>query len=75
MQDPATAKYDGMPVSAIQAGYATHVLPVEKMPQVLRAAIHTLIVRQETPLAPAAVSGMNRILMLLRSGIGHDSRN
>ena len=72
VQDPATAKYAGMPVSAIQAGYATHVLSVEKMPKVLLAGIHTLAVRQETPPAPAAVSGMNRILMLLRSGTGHD---
>ena len=30
VQEPATAKYDGMPASAIQAGYATHVLPVGK---------------------------------------------
>src|SRR3989338_6668459 len=35
VQEPATAKYDGMPNSAIQAGYATHVLPVEKMPELL----------------------------------------
>ena len=72
VQDPATAKYDGMSVSAIQAGYATHVLPVEKMPKVLLAGIHPLAVHQETPPAPAAVSGMNRNLMLLRSGTGHD---
>jgi two-component system CheB/CheR fusion protein len=72
VQEPATAKYDGMPVSAIRAGYATHVLPVEKMSKVLLAGIHTLAVRQEAQPAPAAVSGMNRILMLLRSGTGHD---
>ena len=72
VQEPATAKYDGMPASAIQAGYATHILPVEKMPEVLLAGIHTLAVRQETPPAPAAVSGMNHILMQLRSGTGHD---
>ena len=35
VQEPATAKYDGMPSSAIHAGYATHVLPVDKMPEVL----------------------------------------
>ena len=29
------AKFDGMPSSAIQAGFATHVLPVEKMPEVI----------------------------------------
>ena len=72
VQEPATAKYDGMPASVIQAGYATHVLPVEKMPEALLAGIHTLAARQETPPAPTAVSGMNRILMLLRSATGHD---
>jgi len=72
VQEPATAKYDGMPASAIQAGYATHILPVEKMPEVLLSGMHTLAVRKETSPAPAAVSGMNRILMLLRSATGHD---
>jgi len=33
VQEPATAKYDGMPASAIKAGYATHVMPVENMPR------------------------------------------
>ena len=40
--------------------------------EVLLAGMRTLAFRQETPPAPAAVSGMNRILMLLRSGTGHD---
>ena len=32
VQEPADAKYDGMPQSAINAGYATHIVPVEQMP-------------------------------------------
>ena len=35
VQEPSTAKWDGMPQSAIKAGYATHILPVEKMPAML----------------------------------------
>jgi two-component system CheB/CheR fusion protein len=35
VQEPATAKYNGMPDSAIDAGYATQVLPVEEMPEAL----------------------------------------
>ena len=66
------AKYDGMPGSAIQAGYATHILPVEKMPEVLLSGARMQTLRQQTPQAPAAVSGMNRILMQLRSATGHD---
>jgi two-component system CheB/CheR fusion protein len=70
VQDPATAKYDGMPNSAIQAGYATHILPVEKMPETLLSGRSALY---RPPLAPEAViSGMNRILMQLRSVTGHD---
>ncbi|MDZ7641322.1 MAG: hypothetical protein U5J62_04755 [Desulfurivibrio sp.] len=30
MQEPTTAKYDGMPISAVQAGYTTHILPVDR---------------------------------------------
>ena len=72
VQEPATAKFDGMPSSAIQAGYATHVLAVEKMPETLLTSMHTLITQQGKPLPASTVSGMNRILMLLRSGTGHD---
>jgi two-component system CheB/CheR fusion protein len=69
-QEPATAKFDGMPTSAIQSSYVTHVLPVEKMPEVLLSDARTLIL-QQTPAAPA-LSGMNRILMQIRTSTGHD---
>ncbi|MGR9012978.1 MAG: chemotaxis protein CheB [Gammaproteobacteria bacterium] len=67
-QEPTTAKFDGMPVSAIQAGYVTHILPVEKMPEVLLTGIHTL----EPSSPPIVLSGINRILMQLRSSTGQD---
>jgi two-component system CheB/CheR fusion protein len=70
-QEPATAKFDGMPVSAIQAGYVTHILPVEKMPKVLVSGLHTLTL-QESPSPPIALSGINRVLMQLRTSTGHD---
>ena len=35
VQDPATAKYDGMPRSAVESGYADYVLPPERMPEQL----------------------------------------
>jgi two-component system CheB/CheR fusion protein len=73
VQDPTTAKYDGMPGSAIQAGYATYILPVEKMPEQLLSNTHHLNVQQKSPQpSPTAASGMSRIMMLLRSGTGHD---
>jgi two-component system, chemotaxis family, CheB/CheR fusion protein len=76
-QDPATAKYDGMPSSAARAGYANRVLPVEKMPQALRDGTRPLPIRQAVAVASpspvaGAASGLNKILMQLRSGTGHD---
>jgi two-component system CheB/CheR fusion protein len=70
VQEPATAKYDGMPVSAIQAGYATHVLPVEKMPEVLLTSGHHP--SPEKLPSPVAASSINRILMQLRAASGND---
>lgn len=35
VQEPSTAKWDDMPQSAITAGYATYILPVEEMPSML----------------------------------------
>jgi two-component system CheB/CheR fusion protein len=73
VQEPSTAKYDGMPVSAIHAGYATYTLPVEKMPEQLLSNTRHLNVQQEKP-QPVSIgaNGMSRILMLLRSGTGND---
>ncbi len=55
VQDPSTAKYDGMLQSAINAGYATHILPVEKMPSKLLELSNQSIFRQQVPhVFPAA---------------------
>ena len=35
VQEPSTAMWDDMPQSAITAGYATNILPVEEMPSML----------------------------------------
>ena len=35
VQQPDTAKYDGMPKSAIETGLVDFILPVEKMPETL----------------------------------------
>ncbi len=69
VQEPASAKYDGMPTSAIQAGYASQVLAPENMPAALRH-LADLPAPQQQASIPAG--GMNRILMLLRAGTGHD---
>ncbi|MBA3034565.1 MAG: PAS domain-containing protein [Gammaproteobacteria bacterium] len=78
VQDPVTAKYDGMPASAIHSGYATHSLPADKMSAVLLSGARGLAEHRVTRVAaaahpePAAAGGMKKLLMLLRSATGHD---
>jgi two-component system CheB/CheR fusion protein len=74
VQDPATAKFDGMPQSAINAGYATHILPVENMPEKLLEISRQSSFRQRVPrmMSAEAPGGLNQILMQIRSSTGHD---
>ena len=74
VQEPSTAKYDGMPQSAIGAGYLTHILPVENMPAMLQEITRLAVFRQKVPRIPptAELSGLNQILLQVRNGTGHD---
>jgi two-component system CheB/CheR fusion protein len=72
VQTPDSARYSGMPSSAIHAGYATQILNVEEMPKALLASTRHIGVPTDSAPAPAAATGMNRILMLLRSMTGND---
>ena len=74
VQDPSTAKYDGMPSSAVQSGLATYVLPVDKITGQLVAYVRTIADTgvPPAPPVPAALSAMRRIMMLLRSKTGND---
>jgi two-component system CheB/CheR fusion protein len=74
VQEPSTAKYDGMPANAINNGLATYILPVEKMPQQLIHYVKTLLYQIVKPLPqmPGEVSALNKIIVLLRSRTGHD---
>ena len=69
VQEPSSAKYDGMPQSAINAGYATLTLPADKMGAALMTDIRSL---NHTPVEIKSLSGINRILMQLRSATSHD---
>jgi two-component system CheB/CheR fusion protein len=74
VQDPATAKYDGMPSSAVQSGLATYVLPVEKMVDELISCLKTGRKRAKgaAPIAPAEENAFAIIVHLLRTRTGHD---
>ena len=80
VQEPSTAKFAGMPQSAISAGYATHIVPVEAMPDILRSWTHQpFLPRTLHPTVPVdfaidlnSVSSQNQILLQVRSATGHD---
>jgi chemotaxis methyl-accepting protein methylase len=74
VQDPATAKFDGMPRSAIDSGLADIVAPVDDLPERILAYL------QRTPLAHTAEmeleaktqSALEKAIILLRTHTGHD---
>lgn len=74
IQEPSSAKYDAMPRSAIEAGLADVVSPVETLP--LRIVSYL----EQKPLSgwvdqkesEEILSSVNSIMMLLRSQTGHD---
>ncbi|MDD2776284.1 MAG: chemotaxis protein CheB [Gallionella sp.] len=74
VQKPSTAKFDGMPQSAITAGYATHILPVADMPAKLQELAHQSGLRIKVPpsLMGDTLSSLNLILQQIRSSTGHD---
>lgn len=72
VQDPSTAKYEGMPNSVIHAGYATHVLPADKMWNTLQFCASHFSLHGETRATAEKTSGIKRVLIQLRSITGHD---
>lgn len=71
VQEPATAKYDGMPMSAIRAECCTYVLPPEKMMEVLLLRSLGPVVRADVA-STLEINDINHILMRLRAVTGHD---
>ncbi len=74
VQDPASAKFDSMPRSAINAGLADIIAPAEELPgkiiDYLRHAI--VITKAEFPLEDKDHSGLEKVIILLRAKTGHD---
>jgi two-component system CheB/CheR fusion protein len=75
VQDEGSAKYDGMPRSAIATGVADYILPPDEMPgQLLKYLRHT--VHATTAMTQADGGKMpdtlQKIYILLRNRTGHD---
>jgi len=74
VQDPATAKFNGMPRSAIDAGLADIVAPVEELPGRILAYLKRtpLVHAAELPLEDKTQSALEKAIVLLRAHNGHD---
>ena len=73
VQDPATAEFDGMPVSAIEARAADFVLAPAEMPERLLAHRKRLDSRARADAAPEIASNeLDRVLAVMRHRGGRD---
>ncbi|GDY22033.1 chemotaxis protein CheR [Verrucomicrobiota bacterium] len=74
VQDPATAKFDGMPRSAIDAGLADIVAPVDELPAKILAFLQRspLIARADVALEDKTQSALEKAVILLRARTGND---
>jgi len=74
VQDPATAKFNGMPRSAIDAGLADIVAPVEELPGRIRSYLkRTPLIHNAEPAPEDKTEGaLDKAIVLLRAHTGHD---
>jgi two-component system CheB/CheR fusion protein len=74
VQDPATAKFAGMPRSAIDSGLADIVAPVDDLPGRIIAYLRRTPVRHTTEeaLEDKTQSALEKAIILLRTHSGHD---
>ncbi len=73
--EPDSAKYSGMPSSAIATGFVDYILPVERLPQQLLAYTqgpYLASTEQEGGGGEELAEPMQKILVLLRARAGHD---
>jgi two-component system CheB/CheR fusion protein len=74
VQDPDTAKFDGMPRSAIDAGLADIVAPADELPARIEGYLQRtpLLVRPGVELPEKTQGALEKAVLLLRAHTGHD---
>ena len=73
VQDPATAKYDGMPRSATEAVIADIVAPAEELPTKLIAFLKFIpTVKTDPDMDSKSKGSLDKITILIREQTGHD---
>ena len=74
VQEPASAKFNGMPNSAIEAGLADVIAPVEALPGKIKAFLQyaPLFAKPGFAAEDKSKSGIEKVIILLRAQTGHD---
>ncbi|HRD95941.1 MAG TPA: chemotaxis protein CheB [Rubrivivax sp.] len=75
VQDPASAKFDGMPRSAIEAGVADVVAPAETLAERIVSYLgHTPLpgAADAASLSEKDQNGLEKVVLILRAQTGHD---
>ena len=74
VQAPASAKFDGMPRSAIDAGLADIVAPADELPGKIIAYLQRtpLLTKADDVLPDKSQSALEKAVILLRAHTGHD---
>ncbi len=75
VQDPNSAKYDGMPRSAIATGMVDFILPVEKIPEELVRYVKAPYMGESKKVfitEDQFANNIQKIFSLIRSATGHD---
>lgn len=74
VEDPASAKFDGMPRSAIDTGLVDYIAPVKELPaKLLDYAKHPSATLKQKPIVEEKqTNAIQKITVLLRDQTGHD---
>jgi two-component system CheB/CheR fusion protein len=73
VQEPASAKFDSMPRSAIDAGLADIVAPAEELPEKIIGYLrYSPLNRPDLPMETGARSSIEKVFILIRAHTGHD---
>jgi chemotaxis methyl-accepting protein methylase len=74
VQAPASAKFDGMPRSVVDAGLADVVAPADELPaKILAYRQHAPLISRDGPIMDEKVqTGLDKAVILLRTHTGHD---
>ena len=73
VEDPASAKFDGMPRSAIDTGIVDYIGLVKELPaKLLDYAKHPTILKQKPIIEEKQTNALQKITVLLRDQTGHD---